>query len=188
MGITCPEDNFWPGLCTQKGGWSLKIALPARACPLCWHILRKTQRGSQMDRRWAGGGTRPAYGEDFFRAASATPSDEEHPPTCWAAAAEGEGVHARHGVPAKQAAHLLPTEHTASFGERHRASSMTAEADDLMAETLEMGGRRRGLSSSCTRGLLRNLWQGISPLCFPSHSSYVLSVKPLNTLGRGTGS
>lgn len=79
-------------------------------------------------------------------------------------------------MPAKQAAHLPPTEHTASFGEGHRANSMTAEADDLMAEALEMGVRRRGLSSSCICGLLRNLWQGISPLCFSSHSSYVLSV------------
>lgn len=90
--------------------------------------------------------------------------------------AEGEGVHGGRRVPAKQAAHLPPTEHAASFGEGHRANSMTAEADDLTAETLEMGVRRRGLSSSCICGLLRNLWQGVSPLCFPSHSSYVSSV------------
>lgn len=123
-------------------------------------------------------------GEDYFTATTAAPSDEERNPTRRAAVAavlrlgsrRFGGVHTRHAVPAKRAAHLPPTEHMASFGEGHRANSMTVEADDLMAETLEMGVRRRGLSSSCISGLLRNLWQGISPLCFPSHSSYVLSV------------
>ncbi|EOB02529.1 Deleted in bladder cancer protein 1-like protein [Anas platyrhynchos] len=37
----------------------------------------KTQQGNQMDRRWAGGGTGPAWGEGFFKATSETPSNED---------------------------------------------------------------------------------------------------------------
>lgn len=123
----------------------------------------------------------------------------EHNPARWAAAAAVFPSESRLAsrrewgwcwarVLTNRAARLPPVEHMAPFGEGHRASSMTAEADDLTAETLEMGVRRRGLSSSCIHGLLRNLWQGISPLCFPSHSSYVLSVQTPNTSGRGAGS
>lgn len=72
------------------------------------------------------------------------------------------------GVTAKQAPHLPPQEDTALLGEGHGASSLTAEADELMAEMLEMGARRPGLSSSCIRGLLRNLRQGtLPPIPFP---------------------
>lgn len=109
-----------------------------------------------MDGRWAGGGTRPAYGEDFFRAASAALSSEKHNPArraavavaLWLGSSSGGGPRQAQG--ASQASRSPPpTKHAASLGEGHRANSMTAEEDDLMAETLEGGVRRRGLSSSC---------------------------------------
>jgi len=57
--------------------------------------------------RWTGGGQEEKlilrYGEDFFRAASATPSNQEHNPTCWAAVAAMLWFGSRRGGGPRQA-------------------------------------------------------------------------------------
>lgn len=205
VGIGCPEDTFWLGLYSQSEGHGLKAALPGHPHHAGTSPQNSARQpdGQEVGRRR----NRSCVGRGLFqshvrssqqRGCSALVSGE-HNPALWAAAAavfpsvsrvasQREWGWCWAQVLTKRAAPLPPVEHTAPFGERHGASSMTAEADDLTAETLEMGVRRRGLSSSCIHGLLRNLWQGISPLCFPSHSSYVLSVQTPSTSGRGAGS
>lgn len=55
--------------------------------------------GQEVGRR----STHPAYGEDFFRAASANPGDEEHNPTRWAAVAAALWLGSRRGGRPRQA-------------------------------------------------------------------------------------